>query len=209
MPPTWPNEEPDALDLALEQLAEANTAAAEYEVYREHFRTEIAQKLVIDVQVAHNTDQFLKVLLELQYAQKALHDGGTDDRLLAYLRCYRSIEWYRSEIGRVIVVALVEPFEQFFDDPTNVNPRTFLQPRMLDALRDRVIDEATGSSTLREKMRAFFNDHRELRNKIVHGLQVPTVEEARSCFDNAADIFNRAEQAFNPTTPARITFDYE
>jgi hypothetical protein len=47
---------------------------------------------------------------------------------MAYVRRFRSIDWHRSEIGAIVVGALVEPFERDFDDLANAQSAASLRP---------------------------------------------------------------------------------
>jgi len=185
----------DWSDIVYEQHILDQEDVVEYEFYRAHFRQAVANELVAAVRACHELS-WTEFNREMLYARDALLRGGTDDRIVAYMRSYRAVDWYQNRLANAVAAALVEPFKAYFGD--GIPARKLFQPGIQRALRDRVVDEATGSTEFREALVAFFGKHCALRNDIFHGVVVPTLDQVKTCFFDAATLLNRIDATFNP-----------
>jgi hypothetical protein len=185
----------DWSDVAYDEHIRDHEEEAEYEFYRAHFRQEVADELVTAVRACHELS-WTEFNLEMLYARDAILRAGTDDRIVAYMRSYRAVDWYQTRLANAIAAALVDPFKAYFGE--GVPARKLFQPAIQRALRDRIVDEATGSTEFREALVAFFGKHHTLRNAIFHGVLVPTLDQVKVCFVDAATLLNRIDATFNP-----------
>ena len=172
-----------------------------YEHYEQVVFETLPSELINGVGATHlaATATFARELLCAQAAALTTSDA---DLLIAYVRAYRSMEWYRQEHAMAIVSALIKPFQQFFSE--SVKLRTLLSRQAVNALRDRVLYDACGSGKIVELQRAFFKKHDDLRNRIVHGVYLPTQSETATCVLDAIDFYNLTEKAMNYQGPSAI-----
>lgn len=150
-----------------------------YEVLREWFAREPLEELLASVERTHDAI-WQSFLIELQWAAGLLYKSlDQNARLAGYLRAYRAIESYRHSLTEAIVTSYTRPFLPVHEGQA-IRARSFFHPRALDVIRDQVFDRVFRTTDVRTSLAAFFDDNKDARNRIVHGLKVPSHGEFRA-----------------------------
>lgn len=185
----------------------------DYELYRAAFDVERTRSLVDAVERQHHSIA-TDFHTELGFAKTALDEAVNavsttrtrwmNPTLLAWLRAYRAIDWYRNELGQAVSDALAHPYAEYIREGSTLRARDLFRVGAMRGLRDSVLDEAFKSEPFVEKMNGFFGAYKAVRHKVVHGIHKPTIQEAHACLTDAIAIHDMADAHFNRVAPAPI-----
>jgi hypothetical protein len=183
-------------DLYEQAIIEANfRKGAEFDAL--WYAGQPSREIISEVRSTHEAS-CLALLAELQSATDLLFrlpDNAA--QLLAFVRAYRAVDWYQTKLRDAIVEAFARPFNHLFKK--GVKPRAFFRDNVLTSLQDAVLDEAFHSNLVRSTITEFYFTHSSVRNDVIHGLSIPTVDQTRAIVGDAMLVYNHADAALNPS----------
>lgn len=127
--------------------------------------------------------------------------GWFDPLLVSWLRAYRAIEWYQTQLGTAIANAVTEPFGAFLKPGSAVTAREFFRPAALAGLRDAVLTAMFDPEPFVQNVKEFSDTFRQTRHTIVHQVYQPTLDETTSCVRAAIGIYTLVSNKLNSTHP--------
>jgi hypothetical protein len=204
-----PEETPDYEEWQTEEEALAQ-AEEFYEVFRDSFETQLAGSPASAVRARHHSI-ILKIYTELHFAKSAFDEAEAarttsgvawmNLMLVAYLRAFRGIEWYHSQLGEAAVEAMAQPFTKYLKPDTKIKAREFFRLEVMTAFRNSVLDEAFEPLIITKELQTFYTRHREGRNKLAHTIADPIAPVTKACVSDAIAFHNLVANkldSFNP-----------
>ena len=144
---------------------------------------------------------------EIDKARAAL--TATDQDLSgAYFHAYRAVDGYIDSVfAAPIAKYLTEPLSTYFKEGARA-PYKLLKPDAVRGLRKAVLEDiaptVNHASRLEVALEHFYAKTNTLRNRVVHGLHQPTVDDVHACIDEADQFFRAVDDVFSAEEHAKV-----
>lgn len=196
------------------QLEDERRPAEEYEIYQTAFKVALSDSLVGAAQACDHRirTEFFTALHaakeSIEEAARRVKDGGVgsfDMLLVSFVRGYRAIEWYHTQLSAAIAAALTEPFDEYVKQGAKIKAWQLFRPGPMAGLRNTVLKATFDPAPFVDAVADFYGRHDEIRHATMHGNHQPTLDEAKTCVTDAIAIYNLVDERLN--TMHRLPLD--